>query len=102
MDWRAKYEAQMKADEAEVKKLMADPANTPEVLKKRFLRNFGCINFKSDEWMHELELARAYHRILIRLPEEAGKHKSFSREPYRCYCETGCSCGFCEACDSSD
>lgn len=88
------------AIEDEVTSLM----NTMSVedLKKRFLRNFGCINFKGTEFCYELALARAYHDRLCNDPAHKDEHQRFSREPYRCYTITGCSCGYSEACDSSD
>ena len=73
---------------------------TKQQLDDRFLKNFGCINFKSDDFIHELDLAREYHRQLIeKYPNE---HRLTLHQPYRCYTVTSCKCGFSEACDSSD
>ena len=88
------------AIEDEVTSLMN--TTSAEDLKKRFLRNFGCINFQGTEFCYELALARAYHTRLCNDPAHKDEHKWFSREPYRCYYVTGCSCGFQEECDSSD
>ena len=74
--------------------------NTEEELNKRFLKNFGCINFQSDEFFHELGLARLWHAEQRKLHPE--KHEVSSKEPYCCYHVTECTCGFREACDSSD
>lgn len=88
------------AIEDEVTSLMN--TTSAEDLKKRFLRNFGCINFQGTEFSYELALARAYHARLCNDPAHKDEHKPFSREPYRCYHVTGCSCGFQEECDSGD
>lgn len=89
-----------KAIEDEVTSLMN--TTSAEDLKKRFLRNFGCINFKGNDFYYELTLARAYHARLCNDPAHKDEHKHFSYEPYRCYHVTGCSCGFQEECDSGD
>ena len=92
---RAERESQL---DLELDKLEA--VCLPEELDKRFLKNFGCINFQSDEFYHELNLARKWHaRKTEKHPKQ---HKVEFAEPYRCYHETFCHCGFKEACDSSD
>ncbi len=69
-------------------------------LEKRFLKNFGCINFQNEEFFHELGLARVYHaRHMKKYP---GMHEVRTHEPYRCYHVTECKCGFAEAYDSGD
>ena len=73
---------------------------TEEDLNRRFFKNFGCINFQSKEFYHELGLARLWHDEQMKLHPE--KHAVTSNEPFRCYHETACTCGFKEACDSSD
>ena len=73
---------------------------TEVVLNRRFFKNFGCINFQSKEFYHELGLARLWHAEQMKLHPE--KHAVVSNEPFRCYHETACTCGFKEACDSSD
>lgn len=88
------------AIEDEVTSLMN--TTSAEDLKKRFLRNFGCINFQSTEFRYELALARAYHARLCNDPAHKDEHKRFSYDRYSCYHVTGCSCGFQEECDSSD
>ena len=71
-----------------------------EDLNIRFFKDFGCINFQSDEFFHELGLARLWHAEHMKLHPE--RHAVTTKEPYRCYHETVCKCGFKEACDSSD
>lgn len=71
-----------------------------EDLKKRFFKDFGCINFKSDEFFHELNLARAFHEWDMKINPKDHKISKYYR--YRCYHVIECSCGFSEACDSSD
>lgn len=73
---------------------------TEEELNKRFLKNHGCLNLKSEEYLHEVDLAREYHKRQKVLQPEA--HDEQEIEPYRCYHQTICKCGFSEACDSSD
>ena len=75
-------------------------SSTEEELNRRFFKNFGCINFMSDEFYHELSLARLWHEEQMKLHPE--QHKLESTEPYRCYHVTQCKCGYKEACDSSD
>ena len=95
-----KREAHQKAIKAEVEQIIDRNPNGKELLDKRFLRNFGCINFISDEARHELELAREYHRLMKATYPEG--HDEHEEEPMRCYHVTKCKCGFQEACDSSD
>ena len=71
-----------------------------EDLDKRFLKDHGCRNLMSDEEMHEVSLAREYHNQ--RMKDFPNNHKVREEEPYRCYHKTVCTCGFSEACDSSD
>lgn len=101
-DWYAelqkKLEAEKKALQAELDQLLEK--FTLAELEKRFLKNFGCINFKSDEFMHELKLARAFHEFHMKLYPEL--HDLHEYEKYRCYHITTCKCGFEEAADSSD
>ena len=76
-------------------------ATTPEdVLIKRFFKNFGCINFRTEEFYHELALARLYHERNMKL--HPADHCVTESEPYSCYHVTACKCGFKEACDSGD
>ena len=72
---------------------------TEEDLNRRFLKDFGCINFQSDEFFHELGLARLWHAVQLMLQPE--QNAITTREPFRCYHVTECACGFKEACDSS-
>lgn len=74
--------------------------NNTEDLKQRFFKDFGCINFKSDEFMHELELAREYHEWDMKINPKDHKISKYDR--FRCYHIIECTCGFSEACDSSD
>ena len=98
MGWKEEYEAKQRKIEDEVRHLMA--VEKLEDLDKRFLRNFGCINFISDKPSHELELAREYHRLMkAAYPKDHDEHEE---EPMRCYHVTTCKCGFSWACDSSD
>lgn len=50
--------------------------------------------------MHEIAIAREYHNR--RMKDFPNDHKIREEEPYRCYHKTVCTCGFSEACDSSD
>ena len=36
-------------------------SSAEEELNSRFFKDFGCINFQSDEFYHELGLARLWH-----------------------------------------
>lgn len=84
--------------EAELDEL--ERTTSEDDLKKRFFKDFGCINFQSDEFFHELNLARRYHaRQEKKHPKE---HRLEFTEPFRCYHQTKCTCGYAEACDSSD
>lgn len=99
------YDERMKQYEEEQRKLKAEleqllVSEPLDVLKKRFCRNFGCINFCSDEFAHELRLARLFHGVITKADPDA--HKLTETEPYRCYHKTSCRCGFSEACDSGD
>lgn len=92
------YEERQKKLIAEVDKLIEDCSM--EDLEKRFFKNFGCINFRSDEFFHELNLARVFHRFHARLHPEL--HNLHEETPYNCYHVTKCKCGFCEEYDSGD
>lgn len=98
MGYREEYEAKARKIRAEVDELMR---TTPEAeLKQRFLKNFGCINFESEEFYHELNLAREFHhRLEAAHPDE---HDTHTYDRWTCYHVTECKCGFSEACDSSD
>lgn len=69
-------------------------------LEKRFLRSFGCINFKDEAFEHELALAREYHRRHKKVFPEL--HDEHVEHPYRNYDKTVCKCGFSEECDTGD
>ena len=104
MGWKEEYEAEQAKICKEMDEIIAKAKSAGHealiALDRRFLKNFGCINFKSDAFYHELDLAREYHRrCILEFPE---KHQQYEAEPYRCYHVTGCSCGFREECDSSD
>ena len=100
MSWKEDYEARQRAVKEELDVLVREYMNKPEELDMRFLKNHGCLNFKTEAEMHEVELARAWHKICMEVdPEEHDLHEE---EPYRCYHVTKCKCGFQEACDSSD
>lgn len=73
---------------------------TQDELEARFLKDFGCINFRDNKFMEELELAREFHYHHKQLHPE--KHDEHETEPFRCYHKTVCKCGFSEAVDSSD
>ena len=98
MGWREEYEAKQRKIETEVRNLIA--VESLEDLDKRFFKNFGCINFISEEVQHEFDLASKYHEI--REAAEPGLHDCHEKEPMRCYHVTTCKCGFSWACDSSD
>lgn len=91
-------EAKKKAIDKELDDLIA--TYSPHELEVRFFKNFGCINFKTDEDMYELKLARAYHDFHKKWQPEL--HDEHEYEKWRCYHVTTCKCGFEEACDSSD
>ena len=55
MGYREEYEAKQHKIETEVRNLMA--VEKLEDLDKRFFKNFGCINFISEEVQHEFDLA---------------------------------------------
>lgn len=95
-EWQEKRKLEQDEIDLELDKL--EVVCLPEELDKRFLKDFGCINLRSDEFYYELNLARKWHaRLLNRYPEQ---HKLEFVEPYRCYHETFCRCGFREASDS--
>lgn len=98
MDYKKAYEMKMQKVRAEVDVLMTE--NSEPTLTARFLKDFGCINFKSDEFYHELDLAREYHKRHMEL--RPMMHELQKSELYRCYYQTTCKCGFAEADDSSD
>lgn len=100
---KRRYEEEQKQIRREVESLICsyqDGDKGKKELDKRFLRDHGCINFVTDDYMHEVKLARVYHYLsMAAYPEE---HDCHEEEPYRCYHKTVCKCGFSEACDSSD
>ena len=98
-NWREEYEAEQKRLNHELDEMLATDC-TPEDLDKRFFKNFGCINFRSEEFFHELKLARIWHERQAKLFPE--KHQVSNYDKWRCYHVTECTCGFSEACDSSD
>ena len=78
-------------------------ASTPEEdLAKRFFKNFGCINFRDDEFFHELNLARMFHARHMKRHPEAHPGGIVETTPYTCYHQFTCACGFKEAYDSGD
>lgn len=91
------YEEMMKKTRDEVTALAKTTKKAD--LEKRFLRNFGCINFKDDAFCHELDLAREYHRRHKKVFPEL--HDEHIEHPYRNYDKTVCKCGFGEECDCS-
>jgi len=101
-EWYAKNQARLEAE----KKAIEEEMNTliihypQEDLEKRFFKNFGCINSKSNDEMHELKLAREFHERHKKLHPEC--HDEHEYEKWRCYHVTTCKCGFEEAADSSD
>ena len=97
-DYRKRYEEEQRKLNAELDELVK--TCSPEELDKRFLRNFGCVNFQSDEFFHELGLARIWHSR--RCKENPAGHDVRRYDKYRCYHVVECTCGFSEACDSSD
>ena len=96
--WRLEYEELQRRLKSEIDELKAH--HTKEELDKRFFINFGCINFCSVERGHEIALALIYHSM--RMAENPSAHKITDSEPYSCYHLTKCTCGYSEACDSSD
>ena len=104
MDYKDVHFTGMKWDEIskivkdEVDKLMA--ACPEEELNKRFLKHFGCINFKPEEFGKELYLAREYHKRHMAAHPEMHDFKVYDR--WRCYEVRECKCGFNEECDSGD
>lgn len=100
MGYHEEYEARMKKIRDELDQIIDQNPNGKEMLDKRFLKNFGCINGFSAEVRHEFMLACEYHRRMKEAhPEE---HEMHEYEPYRCYHELRCKCGFGEDYDSSD
>ena len=102
MSWKEDYEVRQREikDELDALAQRFGSRDKLEELDKRFLKDHGCLNFKTEAEMHEVELARAWHKICMEVdPEEHDLHEE---EPYRCYHVTKCKCGFQEACDSSD
>lgn len=98
MGWREEQEERDRKIKAELYTLVKGEAE--EDLNKRFFKNFGCINFRSDEFFHELALARAYHAHHAMLHPDL--HAMETTHPYRCYTVCKCKCGFQEEVDSSD
>lgn len=98
MGWREEQEERNRKIGAELYTLVKSEAE--EDLNKRFFKNFGCINFRSEEFFHELFLARAYHAHHAKLHPEL--HDLHETTPYSCYHVTKCKCGFREECDSGD
>lgn len=98
MGWREEQEAKQKKIKNELDTLMIH--YTQEELEKRFLKRFGCINFRNEDFYHELELAREFHKRHQELHPEM--HEIHEYDKYRCYHVIECKCGFNEECDSSD
>ena len=94
------HEAYDRELDAELDKLEA--ATPEDELAKRFFVNHGCINFQSQEFYHELGLARRFHARHMKRHPEAHPGGIVESEPYRCYHQSSCACGFKEAYDSSD
>ena len=104
-DWEKRNEEAKRKAEEQRKVLGAEIAElakacTPEDLDKRFFKDFGCINFRDDEFFHELGLARRWHAM--QQAAHPGQHELKQYDKWRCYHVTECKCGFSEACDSSD
>ena len=98
MGWKEDYEAKQREIKDEIDALVQ--VHGEDKLDKRFWKNHGCLNFKTEAEMHEVELARAWHKFrTLAKPEEHNLHEE---EPCRCYHVTKCKCGFQEECDSSD
>ena len=98
MGWKEDYDAKQREIKDEIDALVQ--VYGEDKLDKRFLKNHGCLNFKTEAEMHEVELARAWHKFrTLAKPEEHNLHEE---EPCRCYHVTKCKCGFQEECDSSD
>ena len=98
MGWKEDYDAKQREIKDEINALVQ--VYGEDKLDKRFLKNYGCLNFKTEAEMHEVELARAWHKFrTLAKPEEHNLHEE---EPCRCYHVTKCKCGFQEECDSSD
>lgn len=94
------YETRQQVIKDEIDVLAQIHRDKLEELDKRFLKNHGCLNCKSEAEIHEVELARAWHKLrALAKPEDHDLHEE---EPYRCYHVTKCKCGFQETCDSSD
>lgn len=96
--WEQKHIERQKKLDAELDKLQATASN--DDLDKRFLKDFGCVNFIDDKAQWEFDLARQYHKRLEKA--EPAKHDCRTRETFRSYEETKCPCGFKFAMDSSD
>lgn len=104
MDYKDVHFTGMKWDE--ISKIVKDEVDRlmttcPEgELNKRFLKHFGCINFKGEEFTKELCLAREYHKRHMSAHPEMHDYRVYDwRRNYE-VCE--CKCGFNEECDSGD
>jgi hypothetical protein len=94
-----KRQAELRAIEKEEARVFYENSD-PAVIRQMYFKDYGCINFKSDEFYKALRFARDLHDIdEARHPE---LHDKRSTEPYRCYHKVECKCGYSEACDSSD
>lgn len=82
----------------EIDRLMATCSE--EELDKRFLKHFGCINFKGEEFGKELYLAREYHKRHMAAHPALHDFKRYNK--WSCYEVCECKCGFNEECDSGD
>lgn len=99
-EYQKRHMEKCKKLDAELDKLLA--ANGKAALDKRFLKDFQCINAFTfdDAAQHEFDLAKRYHdREMEAAP---AKHNCRTKETFRCYDETSCTCGFKYAVDSSD
>lgn len=74
--------------------------HTMEELAAEWFKDYGCMNGWGSETSAEYAIACGIHDRDIK--EHPENHKSYSREPYRCYHVSGCSCGLVSSCDSSD
>lgn len=99
-DYQKKHAEKMKKLDAELDKLIA--TKSKDELDKRFIKDFHCTNaFMFDAAsQHEFDLAKRYHDRLMK--DAPAQHDIRTKETFRSYDETKCSCGFAYAVDSSD
>ncbi len=98
MTWLEEYNTEKKRINDTIDFLLK--TNGVEDLKKRFFKDFGCLNGLGEDSMAEFMLARNFHARIAKLNPEL--HDEHETTRGRCYHVVSCKCGYSEECDSGD